>query len=644
MAGSQSVQLWDYWFILRKRKLMILATLLVVLLIVTLVNTLQKPVYSAFTELIVEVNQPTKILGTQMQSQSFQNFLDPVFFDTQARLIQSSYFRGLVADELISDRSQLPFNLRKARREAIAGLAFAKINIPSATSARIITISVENLDPKFAALLVNTISKVYIRYIQQSQIDTSRQSLVFLMQKLEDIRDKLNNSAYSISDLDIENQLQAALKVYGERHPIVLELKAKKKAIEESLLNKGKEEVSGSFAPAAGQPAAGGTAASVAVAAGGGSDNFALSRSVQINEELYEVLLKKLQEMNVAGEALAYNVRVIEAGKVPGRPVRPNKRLNTIIGFIMGSVMGVGLAFFREYLDTTIKTVEDLKLNFGLTMLGLIPTIGEYKPKSFSQVLWERLWNKNKKEPAIGKDEIKDELLFKVHRLASAEQLKAPVAEAYRTLRTNLQFTQLDHPLKTLLITSSIRGEGKTTTSVNLGIILAQTGKKILIVDTDLRRPRIHRAFNTGRDVGLTNLLMGESRLEDVVIPADVPNLWILPSGPLPPNPAELVATDKMKALINYMASQYDLVLFDSPPLVAVTDAALLATEVDGLLLVVEAGALPRELLKQGLDRLVNVKANILGAVLNNVNLQKGSYYYYYYHYYHYDYAYADKG
>jgi capsular exopolysaccharide synthesis family protein len=201
----------------------------------------------------------------------------------------------------------------------------------------------------------------------------------------------------------------------------------------------------------------------------------------------------------------------------------------------------------------------------------------------------------------------------------------------------------LARPLKSLLITSSIRGEGKTTTSVNLGIILAQTGKKILIVDTDLRRPRIHKAFNTGRDVGMTNLLIGESRLEDVVIPTDVKNLDILPSGPLPPNPAELVSSAKMKELIAYIDSKYDTVIFDSPPLVAVTDAALLATLVDGILLVVEAASVPRELLKQGLDRLLNVKANILGSILNNVNLQKGSYYYYYYHYYHYDYAYTDK-
>jgi capsular exopolysaccharide synthesis family protein len=452
------------------------------------------------------------------------------------------------------------------------------------------------------------------------------------MQKLEEIRDRLNNSAYSMTDLDIENQLQAALKVYGEKHPIVMELKAKKKAIEESVFAK---------SDATAQPSNSSQGAANTIV---DKDKFALSRSVQINEELYQVLLKKLQEMNVAGDALAYNVRVIEPARVPHRPVRPNKRLNTIIGFVMGSVMGVGLAFFREYLDTTIKTVEELKNNFGLTALGLIPTIGQHKPKSFTTVLWERLLNKNKGDVTISKDEVKDEMLFKVHRLASAEQLKAPVAEAYRTLRTNLQFSQLDRPIKTILITSSIRGEGKTTTSVNLGIILAQTGKKILIVDTDLRRPRIHRAFNTGRDVGLTNLLMGESTLDDVVIPADVPNLWILPSGPLPPNPAELVATERMRSLINYMSSKYDIVLFDSPPLVAVTDAALLATEVDGLLLVVEAGALPRELLKQGLDRLNNVKANILGTILNNVNLQKGSYYYYYYHYYHYDYAYADKG
>lgn len=637
MAGSQNIQLWDYWFVLRKRKLMIFATLLVVLLIVALVNILQRPIYSAYTDLIVETSQPTRIFGTQLQSQSSQVPLDAVFFDTQAKLMQSSYFAGLVADELTNNRSELPAVLRDTGKEGLAKFARAIIGIPSASMARIMRITVENQDSKLAAYLANTIARVYIRYTQQSQLDSSRQALVFLMEKLEGLRDKLNDSAYNISDLDIENQLAAASRIYGENHPIVQELKAKKRAIDQSMLAAAPKDEA-KTAQDSGSKDEGAALEQLAV-----KDKFAISRSVQINEDLYQVLLKKLQELNVTGNVAGFNVRVIEPAKVPARPARPNKRLNTIIGFLMGNVMGVGLAFFREYLDTTIKTVEELKNNFQLTVLGLIPTIGEYKAPGALAIMYKRFFDKSKKDADISKNEIQDELNFKVHRLASADQLKAPIAEAYRTLRTNLQFAQLDKPLKTLLITSSIRGEGKTTTCVNLGIILAQTGKKILVVDTDLRRPRIHRAFNTERDVGLTNLLMGESTFEDVVIHTDVPNLDILPSGPLPPNPAELVATERMKTLIKYMASKYDTILFDSPPLVAVTDAALLATEVDGLLLVVEAGALPRELLKQGLDRLINVQANIIGSILNNVNLQKGSYYYYYYHYYHYDYAYSEK-
>ncbi len=637
MAETQTVQLWDYWFILRKRKFMILATLFVVIAIVLLVNALQRPIYSAYTDLIIEASQPSTILSSSAQ-QGRTNYFDSVFFDTQAKLLHSSFFTGLVVDGLDKRRSEFLNDFKDITKERLASMVSqATIILPSMNSARVIRIAIEDTNPSMAALLSNTIAEEYMRYTQQTQIESSKQVLVYLMDKLEQLRDKLKNSAYTMSDLNVDEELTAASKIYGERHPIVLELKAKKKAIEESLKEKDRQTVAQTT------PSNEATLSATTTDPERAKDEFSLGRRAAINEELYQVLLKKLQELNVTGATANFNVRVIEPAKVPGKPVRPNKRLNLLIGILMGSVMGIGMAFFREYLDTTIKTVDELKNNFKLTVLGLIPTIGESKPKTTLEIAKERLRKNRKESVAVEKNEIKDELSYQVHRLASAEELKAPVAEAYRTLRTNLQFTQLDRPLQTLLVTSSIRGEGKTTTSVNLSIIMAQTGKKVLLVDTDLRRPRIHKAFSTGREIGLTNLLMGEMILEDVLIPADVPNLHILPSGPLPPNPAELVATDRMKSLIKYMTSKYDLVIFDSPPLVAVTDAALLATEVDGLLLVVEAGALPRELLKQGLDRLSNVKATILGAVLNNVNLQKGSYYYYYYHYYHYDYASADK-
>lgn len=621
--ATQTVQLWDYWYILRKRKWMILATLLVILFIATLVNLLQKPIYSSFSDLIVEINQPTQIITSQSSQGYSQGYFDSVFFDTQAKLMTSSYFKDLVAGELLKDRLALPDYLRDAKKGILFNLAGTSIiTVPSTKAARIIRITVENEDPKLATLLANTIARVYIRHTQESQLDSSRQTLVFLMQKLEEIRDKLKESKTSILDLDIESQLTAASKIYGENHPVIIELKARKKAIEERALS------------------AKATTESVSVQDTSSlhdsdTDKFLLSRSAQINEELYQILLKKLQELNITSNISAFNVRVIELAKASSRPVRPNKRLNTMIGILMGVVMGTGLAFFREYLDVTIKTVEDLK-GFNLAVLGLIPCMEKIKPKSAFEALRERFFKKQLTD--IGKNVVKDELSFHVHRLASREEIDAPIGEAYRTLRTNLQFVQLDRPLKKLLITSSIRGEGKTTTAVNLGIILAQTGKKVLIIDTDLRRPRIHKAFEKEREVGLTNILLGESSFEDVTLATDVDNLTILPSGPLPPNPAELVANDKMKNLIKYIESKYDIIIFDSPPLIAVTDAALLATEVDAVLMIVEADALPRDLLRQGLERLSNVKANIVGSVLNNVNLQRGSYYYYYYRYYHYDY------
>ncbi|MBU1727234.1 MAG: polysaccharide biosynthesis tyrosine autokinase [Candidatus Omnitrophica bacterium] len=610
MATSNTVQLWDYWYLLRKRKLLILATMVVVMSIVAFVNMLQKPVYSSYTDLIVEVNNPTRILNTQTAQTLSQNTLDPVFFDTQAKLIQSSYFKGLVAEELFRNRNELPEAYQNAQVSQLLGLVQPIINVPSLMSARVMRITVENLDPKLAAYVVNTIAKVYIKYTQESQFDAARHTIVVLMNKLE--------------------QLTSASQVYGENHPIMIAMRQRKKDLEGSLL--GKTDVA-DLHP---QVASNSTKEDIQ------SDDITKSAaafSPQTAEEIYQVLLKKLQELDVTRDVSAYTVRVIEQAKASSSPVRPNKRLNIMVGIVMGLVMGTGLGFFREYLDTTIKTAEELKNGFNLAVLGLIPSMDDKGPK---QHIVPAALNKNKLVP-IEKNEVKDELAFTVHRLASAEQLKAPVAEAYRTLRTNLQFVLVDRPIKTLLITSSIRGEGKTTTSVNLGIILAQTGKRVLIIDADLRRPRIHKAFKKGRDVGLTNLLLGESCLEDLVIPTDVNNLTILPSGPLPPNPAELVASERMKNLMRYAESKYDIVIFDSPPLVAVTDAALLATEVDGVLIIVEANALPRDLLKQGLERLDNVKAKVLGSVLNNVNLQKGSYYYYYYRYYHYDYASADK-
>ncbi len=217
-------------------------------------------------------------------------------------------------------------------------------------------------------------------------------------------------------------------------------------------------------------------------------------------------------------------------------------------------------------------------------------------------------------------------------KLITIHNPKSPVAEAYRILRTNIQFSSLDKLLKTYLITSSGPGEGKSVTTANLGVAFAQDGRRVIIVDADLRKPRQHRLFEQSKKTGLTNVLLGEASIEEVLIDSGVPGLSLIVTGPIPPNPAELVGSQRMKQFLREIGEMADVVLIDSPPVVAVTDAAILAAEVDGVLLVVAANASRIDLARKAKELLFNVKANVVGTVLNMVEEDGSDYYYYYYY------------
>jgi len=215
---------------------------------------------------------------------------------------------------------------------------------------------------------------------------------------------------------------------------------------------------------------------------------------------------------------------------------------------------------------------------------------------------------------------------------------KSPISEAFRTLRTNIKFSSLDKPLKTILITSPIPEAGKSSVSINLALTIAQDKYKVILVDTDLRKPTIHKIFQQDNKTGLTNILVEDKKIKEVMRKmSDVdPNLYFIPSGPIPPNPSELLGSNKMKELLKELQEQADFVIFDSPPVIAVvTDALVLATQVDGVVLILDFGEVPREAAKQTKELLEKVKANILGVVLNKIDMEKeGQYYPYYYYYY----------
>lgn len=221
------------------------------------------------------------------------------------------------------------------------------------------------------------------------------------------------------------------------------------------------------------------------------------------------------------------------------------------------------------------------------------------------------------------------------YRLIVHTDPKSPISEAYRTLRTNIQFSSLDNPIKTMVVTSAGPGEGKTTSVMNLAVTMAQFGSKVLLIDGDLRKPALHKIFAISNELGLTNVLVGEQDYKEGVSPTHVERLEILPAGVIPPNPSELLASNKMKQLLNKVREDYDFVIIDTPPAAVVTDASVLSAVADGTVLVCESGQVPIEGAKRAKELLENVNANIIGVILNKIPTdQKGYSQYYYYHYY----------
>ncbi len=292
---------------------------------------------------------------------------------------------------------------------------------------------------------------------------------------------------------------------------------------------------------------------------------------------------------------------VIEPAAVPSVPISPKIRQNVLLAGTVGLILALGAAFLLEYLDDTIKTPDDVAQTMGLSTLGAI-----------TRIVGQGYENK----------------------LITADHPRSLISEAFRALRTNIQFSAVDRPLKTLLVTSPNPVEGKSITIANLGVVMAQAGLSAIIVDSDLRRPVQHKIFKLPNNEGLTSALLQEEPDVDGHLQASgVENLQVLTSGPLPPNPSELLGSQKMKQLIEVLRNKADVVLFDSPPSMPVTDAAVLANQLDGVLIVADAGATRRDMARQAVENLKKIGANILGVALNRLSTRGASYYYYYYYY-----------
>jgi polysaccharide biosynthesis transport protein len=337
-----------------------------------------------------------------------------------------------------------------------------------------------------------------------------------------------------------------------------------------------------------------------------------LKREADTNKELYKGLLQRMKEAGVSAGIMASNIQVVDQAELPIRPYKPDKRLNILLAAVVGLFLGVGIAFFLEYLDNTVKTPEDVEQLIRLPSFGMVPEIS-----------YER------------RRRVETGTSYPVEMVTFGHP-KSMLSEAYRNIRTSILLSFSERPPKKIVISSPNPSEGKTTTAINTAIALSQTGAQVIVIDADMRKPRIHKIFNEENGAGLSNFLSGNAGLDSVIKKSEIPNLYYIPSGPIPPNPSELIGSKLFKSMMESLGERFDHIVLDSPPVLGFADTIILSTSVEGIILVVLGGKTPRETLQRAKEVLHQVNAKILGVVINRIDIQRSDYGYYYYRYQYY--------
>lgn len=331
-----------------------------------------------------------------------------------------------------------------------------------------------------------------------------------------------------------------------------------------------------------------------------------LKRQAESSRQMYDLLIRRFKETSLTEEMKIGNIRIIDRAEVPTKPIRPRKKLNILLAMAIGLITGVFIAFFLEYLDNTIKAPDDVKTQLGIPFLGPVPLFAASNNSG------------------------------QIPNVVTVYSPKAVASESFRGIRTGILYSSADSTPQTILVTSASPGEGKTSCASNIAAVMAQSGGRILLLDCDMRRPKLHRLFGVNPQVGLSSVLVKVGQLKNAIQPTGIKNLDIIPCGPAPPNPSEILGSDQMRTLLERLRNRYTRIIIDSSPVTAVTDSVILAKEADAVVLIVRAGETPRPSVKAALEQLAAVEANIIGAVLNGIQAERDGYYHYQYYYYYY--------
>ena len=613
---EQEIDLREYVRVLWERRWLIVSFTIILCTLALIRSFMMKPVYEGTTRVLIEKDAPMVV---RMQEVSSVDFSTREYYQTQYKILKSRAIAGRVDEELKGYKpwsewtGVLPEKkLNKLTEDDRISALLKRIEIKPILNTQLFEIATEDLDPKLAEKLSNLWADTYISYILDTKFDATKYASGWLQNKIKDAKDRLEQSEYTIQDYrkknnivmeeerdsgiegiltillkrrsEIEIEISEKNEYYRDKHPEVIGLKSELDSVNRKIESEKNKELLSNDKEI---------------------EYNMLKRDVETNRQIYESLLKRIKETAVTGELKTTNIRIVDKATLPKKPVRPRKKLNLLIALLIGLFGGGGMALFIESLDQTIKTPEDIKNYLKLPALASI---------SIPQ-------NDEDREVPL--------------EFMSAKRPHSTITESYRSLRTSIVFTAVEHRRKTILFTSSGPQEGKTTSAINLATVMAQSGEKTILLDADLRQPKIEKNFKIESKHGMTEVLAGTEDLESAIRHTDIDNLHIITCGAIPPNPSELLGSKKMDELLRKLADRYDRIIIDTPPVLAVTDAVVLGGKVDGVIVVVRFGETNRNAVLKTKEILETVpNTNIIGAVLNMVEAMKSGGYHYYYHYY----------
>ncbi|MDP2922582.1 MAG: polysaccharide biosynthesis tyrosine autokinase [Candidatus Omnitrophota bacterium] len=593
----------DYFEIARKHFWLILTISVVTTGFVAFYDFSSPKIYLATTTIVIETERPN-ITG-KLEDVYERELIGKDYYQTQINVLMSRSLADRVAKSLGLDRDS-----ESIGHKDFVGELLSMIKIESAKVGNTAVISVTGKDPLKITAIANAWVREFIHQDVERKVGTAKYGISFLENQLADTLGKLKTAEKELNDFirvnkmvtvtDIETKTEALLESlksqkaqlekeiaeaaqrYKEKHPKMISLKTQAKAVADKL----NEEINNRLSLQERM-----------------AEYGVLKRQVDTYKYLYDDFLKRAKELDVSKELTISNIRVIDPAEEPKVPIKPKPTQDIPVAMLVSFVLSIILALFLERLDSTMKTSDDVEFFAKFPFLGYIPAV---------------------------KKELKDK---KNIDIVSYIESNSRVAESFRNLKVSLLFSfPQEKPLRTIVITSSIPVEGKSFVSSNLAIIFAQAKEPTLLIDSDMRKGNLHKSFGLRPKNGLSGLLAGMISLEEAIIPAGIPNLWLLPAGPYTPNPTELLSSEKLPNILRELEKKFKRIIIDSTPILNVSEALILGDKCDGLIFVIRARYTALKYIDEA-KRIIEKKVKVIGAVLNDTDMQRDRYYYYHYYY-----------